>query len=181
MPRNALRAVSVDHCVSLSRIAALLARLVAEPAGPTPAIPADIQREAAIAAEEMRPMVDRREQGSPSIFTCPDCHGTLWEISDGDLVRYRCHVGHAFTRAALAAAQWEAVEQALWSALRGHEERAALLHRMAQSAADGNRPLYAATLRSRAAEADNDAMTIRAILSKDTATLPPEPALDAER
>jgi two-component system chemotaxis response regulator CheB len=32
----------------------------------------------------------------PSPFTCPDCGGTLWELNEGSLVRYRCHVGHSF-------------------------------------------------------------------------------------
>jgi len=34
---------------------------------------------------------------APSVFTCPDCGGTVWEFRDGKLIRYHCHVGHAFT------------------------------------------------------------------------------------
>jgi two-component system chemotaxis response regulator CheB len=179
MPRSALRRVAVDYCVPRTGMAALLARLVSEPAGPTPEIPADIRREAAIAAQEVQPMVDDREEGTPSIFTCPECHGTLWEMHDGALVRYRCHVGHAFTRAVLASAQWEAVEQALWSALRGHEERAELLRRMEEDAEGGNRPTFVAQLRRRLAEVEKDIAAIRAILSKGTPALPAETAADA--
>jgi two-component system chemotaxis response regulator CheB len=172
MPRSALAQVAVDHCVPLSEMAALLIRLVGEPAGPTPEVPPDVRREAAIAAEEVQPIVDDREQGAPSIFTCPDCHGTLWEILDGDLVRYRCHVGHAYTRSVLASAQWDAVEQALWSALRGHEERAELLRRMKEDVEGGNRPAFAAQLRGRIADVEKDVAAIRTILSNAAAPLP---------
>jgi two-component system chemotaxis response regulator CheB len=31
--------------------------------------------------------------GKRSLFACP---GVMWEIKEGDLIRYRCHVGHAY-------------------------------------------------------------------------------------
>lgn len=50
---------------------------------------------------------------------------------DGELLRYRCHVGHAYDANLLLGAQTEAIERALWSALRALDERAALLRRLA--------------------------------------------------
>src|SRR5437899_8216914 len=35
-----------------------------------------------------------RLAGKPSQFTCPDCNGTLWEIQDAEILRFRCRVGH---------------------------------------------------------------------------------------
>lgn len=56
-------------------------------------------------------------------FNCPDCGGVLWQIKDGDLLRYRCHTGHAFTSAVLLAVQSAKIEETLWTALRMFEER----------------------------------------------------------
>jgi chemotaxis response regulator CheB len=35
--------------------------------------------------------------GIPAVFACPECGGTLWEVLEGDLLRFRCRIGHAFT------------------------------------------------------------------------------------
>jgi two-component system chemotaxis response regulator CheB len=40
-------------------------------------------------------MTEMDRIGRRSILACPDCHGLMWEIEKGELVRYRCHVGHA--------------------------------------------------------------------------------------
>ena len=60
------------------------------------------------------------------MFTCPECHGTLFEIDDEQVLRFRCHVGHALTAESLAADQVEALEATLWAAVRSFEERAEL-------------------------------------------------------
>src|SRR5690606_30680509 len=96
---------------------ALLARLAREPVGETPEIPMDIRLEAAIAAQESNSMDRNDRLGAPSRFTCPDCHGALWEIEDGDLLRYRCHVGHAFSGDVVLEAQDEESEHLLWALL----------------------------------------------------------------
>ena len=36
-----------------------------------------------------------------SSITCPECHGSMQEIVERELMRYRCHTGHAFTLEAL--------------------------------------------------------------------------------
>ncbi len=74
---------------------------------------------------------EERPAGPPSGFTCPECHGPLWETSEGDLVRYRCRVGHAYSEDSMMLEQGSSVEAALWSALEALEERAEFLNRMA--------------------------------------------------
>ena len=69
--------------------------------------------------------------GQPSPFACPDCGGVLWETEDGGFLRFRCRVGHAFTARHLDAEQRQAIESALWAALRALEESASLYQRMA--------------------------------------------------
>ena len=72
--------------------------------------------------------------GVPSSFSCPDCGGVLWELHDGELSRFRCRVGHAYSPQALDVAQTESIEAALWAALRALREKASLRHHMAERA-----------------------------------------------
>ncbi len=60
-------------------------------------MPDDMELESAIAAFEPAALEDDRRPGTPSGFACPDCGGSLWEIEEGELVRFRCRVGHAWT------------------------------------------------------------------------------------
>lgn len=161
MPRSALAHVAVDHVVPGDAIGSLLAELVAAPAGPTPDIPFDIRLEAALAAQELGDMATEDRLGMPSRFTCPDCHGTLWEIDDGGVLRYRCHVGHAFTGEAMLAAQAQQIEQTLWTLIRSHSERAAMVRRLAEREKSPHR---AKDLLSRAEEADRDAALVRQLI-----------------
>jgi two-component system chemotaxis response regulator CheB len=53
------------------------------------------------------------QTGHVSTFTCPECNGTLWELRDGELLRFRCHVGHAYTAETVLAQKSESYEAAL--------------------------------------------------------------------
>ena len=97
MATSALRHVAIDHIVPACDMAALLDQLTRQPALEAPDIPFEIRFEAAIAAQELAGMETNERLGELSPFACPECHGVLWEIDDGGLLRYRCHVGHAFT------------------------------------------------------------------------------------
>jgi two-component system, chemotaxis family, protein-glutamate methylesterase/glutaminase len=72
--------------------------------------------------------------GKVSKLTCPDCHGALWEIHDQELLRFRCHVGHAFSVDALNDGQSQMLEVALWSAVRALEEQMLLARRIVDRA-----------------------------------------------
>jgi len=132
MPRSALNHTQADHVIGADAIAGLLARLTAQRAPPAPEIPVEIRVETALAAQELQAMKTEDELGVRSPFTCPECAGTLWEIDDGELLRYRCHVGHAFTGQVLAAAQSQTFESMLWSLFRHSKERAALSRLLAE-------------------------------------------------
>ena len=45
-------------------------------------------------------------------FTCPECGGSLWQVDEPDLLRFRCHVGHAYNAEVLLSEQGEALEAA---------------------------------------------------------------------
>ena len=70
--------------------------------------------------------------GEPSGFSCPACGGVLWEAEDPDVLRFRCRVGHAYTAEGAVDGQGEALEDALWAALRALQERAQLSERIAR-------------------------------------------------
>jgi two-component system, chemotaxis family, protein-glutamate methylesterase/glutaminase len=150
-------------------IAQLLTRLVAEPVGPWPAIPDDIRLEARMAAKEIGGPDDEAPPGRLAPLSCPDCGGSLWEIDDGGGLRYRCHVGHAYDAHLLLNGQSEVIERALWSALRAHRERSAVLLRLAEAARDHQNSLAAKRWEDLAAEHERDAGVIENLVSARSA------------
>lgn len=59
-----------------------------------------------------------------------DCGDTPWEMQQGNILRYRCHTGHAFTADGLLRESQDQLEETLWVALRMMEERKNLLSSM---------------------------------------------------
>jgi two-component system chemotaxis response regulator CheB len=105
------------------------------------------------------------ELGPPSHFTCPECEGTLYEISDGAAVRFRCRVGHAYSEDAMLSAQGESVERALWTALRALEERSALLRKLAKSAERRGQRAIALMFRNRGEQVEDDVKAIHDVIT----------------
>jgi two-component system, chemotaxis family, protein-glutamate methylesterase/glutaminase len=127
MPHNAIEHVAVDHVLPADDIAKLLVRLCEEPvddAGHPPPPLMEIEADLAMMSETAMNHPER--PGQPSGFSCPDCNGVLYEIKDGEITRYRCRVGHAWSAESLLGEQAEQLDAALWMALRGLEEKAAL-------------------------------------------------------
>jgi len=132
MPRNAMRQVKVGHCVPVSGIAELLVQLCRELLTEKPDVMKDEQttKEIEIAAEENELEKGLMNFGELTPFTCPECHGVLSRLYNGDLVRYRCHTGHAYTVDALVASLAEKVEDYLYNAIRGMDETIILLNHL---------------------------------------------------
>jgi two-component system chemotaxis response regulator CheB len=160
MPQSALRRADVDHVVGMAAMPPLLARLARDPAGRSPEVPVSVRLEAAVAAQELADMQVDESLGEISPFTCPECHGALWEIEDGSMLRFRCHVGHAFGADAVLSAQGDEMERTLGRLQRGHQERAALARRMAEMERAENRHNLANRLESRARGYDEDAQLV---------------------
>jgi two-component system, chemotaxis family, protein-glutamate methylesterase/glutaminase len=102
--------------------------------------------------------------GTPSGFTCPECHGALWEIDDAAFPRYRCRVGHGFSVDSLLSTQRSDVEMALWTAYRALEERAALCRRLAERARLRHAAITAEHFRADAGEIARQAEILGALL-----------------
>jgi two-component system chemotaxis response regulator CheB len=163
MPRSALENVAVDHIARLAQIPALLAHLVATmPAHDLPnAKPADDSPTSQMEAE----MIQTNDlPGKPSPYSCPECHGVLWEIHDDTMTRFRCRVGHAYSPESMLAEQSDTLEEALWSALKTLEESASLSHRLEVQSRDRGNPHMARRFAEKAAAAERRAMVIRQVL-----------------
>jgi two-component system chemotaxis response regulator CheB len=77
--------------------------------------------------------------GRPATFGCPECGGSLWQLEDGDVLRFRCRIGHGYSADDLLMGQRDAVEAAFWTAIRALEEHADLNATLAaRSEARGN-------------------------------------------
>ena len=82
------------------------------------------------------------------------------------MLRFRCRTGHAFSGENLIAKQSDALEDALWIALRALEEKASLAHRMAKRLQNSNSSLSAKRLEQNAQDAEQSAAIIRNLLLK---------------
>ena len=135
MPRSAIENVATDHITDLADLPALLNKLAAEPIpAAAPPVSDTMEIEVEMAEMNMAAYQNGERPGTPAGFGCPDCGGALFEIREGELLRFRCRVGHAWSSESLLAEQADALEDALWVALRALEERAALSERMAAAA-----------------------------------------------
>jgi two-component system chemotaxis response regulator CheB len=133
MPRAALAVVEADHVVPLAALSSLLQRLAQAPvAGRSTACPPDeLRREHATALGE-HAVENLKAIAQPSMFSCPDCGGVLFELCDQRPLRYRCHTGHGFSLRSLAATQEQVADAALWTGLRALQEKEAILRRLAR-------------------------------------------------
>src|SRR5262252_4109808 len=126
MPTNALNRLRPDHVVSLTAMPMLLKSLVSQPVGESSPIPDSVKFEVEIARGNSSSIDEMDRIVGLSGFACPDCHGAMWEIKEGELVRYRCHVGHTYEASQMSIALDKNLRKALGSALRALEERRAL-------------------------------------------------------
>ncbi len=136
MPRSALANVQVDHCLAVSEIPPLLVKLTEQTVMEESRAPVskELEIETKIALGADAAELEVKHLGDVSEFTCPDCHGSLIEINNGKLKRFRCHTGHSFSNGSLLAELTDSVEQSLWTTIRAVEERIRLLKHLAQHA-----------------------------------------------
>jgi len=157
MPRSAMAEVDVDHVLASGDIAACLAELVRT---------TDVEERKAMNSDPNGSPQDELVIPSdpPTALTCPECGGALWQRTEGDVLVFRCHVGHAYSEDALNSAQAERVEAALWSALRALKEKGALNRRTAGRLAARGLSQRAAALERRAELAEEQAAILWRIL-----------------
>jgi two-component system, chemotaxis family, protein-glutamate methylesterase/glutaminase len=186
MPASALAEVGADHVAPAAALGALLGTLVrasGSSADDSTSGRADegevvLGREVAMARIDEDAHARSERYGVPSRFACPDCGGVLWDLADEGPTRFRCETGHAYSPATLADMQTEAVEEALWAALRAMEDRIELARIRADRAAERGVPALAERYSAEAEAALQHATQLRALLRLDgrVGIRPREPA-----
>jgi two-component system, chemotaxis family, protein-glutamate methylesterase/glutaminase len=173
MPRNAMRYLEVDHVVPAFSLGSLLGRLTREKidAAAAPPPTAEMIEETRIAKLDpgSQRAPDDAKPGVRSAVACPDCRGVLWEIQEGDLLRFRCRTGHAYSPETLLSAQEEGVEAALWEALRAIEERVALRRRLIEQARERRLDSLVKHFEAQAKEAEGAVESLRRLLLQKVA------------
>ena len=69
----------------------------------------------------------REDESRLTRLTCPECGGGMAQVDLPQISYFRCHIGHQFSPQTLAAAQAEAAEKKLWSAVAALEEQTSVL------------------------------------------------------
>lgn len=165
MPRSAIENVAVDHVVPAARMSSLLAELAAQHVSENGAGGSSrLAKETEIAELEMDAIEDEKRPGTPSQFACPECGGVLWDLNEEEIMRFRCRVGHAFTAESLSAEQNQAVESALWAAMRALEEGASLAQKLAEQAEGRKQPRLVKRFQEQAKDKMDQAEVLRKLI-----------------
>jgi two-component system chemotaxis response regulator CheB len=172
MPASALKYAEVDQVRSVAEIGPALLELVSADMqqgseaqhGRLPGTPNWIDIENRISAKDSD-MDDLEQIGELSSLTCPECNGALWEIHAERPLRYRCHTGHAFTAKVLEALQSDAVEDAIWGAIRALHEQERLFSKLAETELQSGRHEGAAEYRAMAARASGHSRALREVVA----------------
>src|SRR5262245_11003459 len=163
MPRNAMAAVEPDYVLPASEIGGKLnqlAKIRTKRGGSMPA--SKSQQQKRVEVGETDP--DVRPPGKPSSLTCPECGGTLWEVRQGNLLRFLCHTGHEYSSESRSEAQNDNVEAAMWVALRSVKERAMLLKKLGTEARREHRSHSAERYEKEAKEFEGRAEMLQRVL-----------------
>ena len=116
MPRTAVHSGNVDHVLPITKIAALLTNLSQNNRMKTQ------NKKGAIRSGRRSSLEPEDVEGNPIPMACPDCNGPLFEVTEGETVKFHCIVGHSYSPLSLSDAHADALERAIWVAIRTLKE-----------------------------------------------------------
>lgn len=163
MPRAALDAVEVDYCLPVSQIADVLAQLargkatnITDSANGGNHMPEHVSAEDAVA----------EPAGDQVPLACPECSGPMYEVKEGKLARFQCFVGHAFSPESLSEQHTDALERALWIAMRTLKERTVLHKKLLERKRNKGEAELMSRLEESIDTAEGDIKLLREILDR---------------
>jgi two-component system chemotaxis response regulator CheB len=164
MPENASRIAGADYVTAAAGLAPLLTDLVQQgPVSPRggSAMSDPIDQMPDVVKHAFAKQIHNGRRGDVSVFTCPECGGSLWQVDENKLIRFRCHVGHAYNGETLLAEQTEALEAALWTAVRTFKEKGVLARQLAERERGEGDAAGAARFDEQAAQAERYGLLIQ--------------------
>jgi two-component system chemotaxis response regulator CheB len=170
MPQSVITHVGGTEIATARQLGDAVGRLCRTPATPSEDVmgPDLVMAEVVSVSVEDSATSGDGQPGQPAGFGCPECHGALFEIEDGGLLRFRCSLGHAWSSQGLLLEQAQSLEIALWMALRTLEEKATLSTQLAERAAERGSPLTFRRFTEQAQEATQSAALVRRLLESPT-------------
>jgi two-component system chemotaxis response regulator CheB len=176
LPRSAINIAGADYILRLADMPALLDKLVRQGHAPggSHMTTDPIDKMPETVDQDMRAQASGRRRGLPSVYSCPECSGVLWQVDQEELTRFRCHVGHVYYAEQLLDGQAEALEAALWTAARIFREQSTLSRQLCRQQRDRGDTDSAARYEEQAAVAERHGSAIEEILlNKETGLFPP--------
>jgi two-component system, chemotaxis family, protein-glutamate methylesterase/glutaminase len=164
MPLSVLRNLDGIRVVKAAELPDALLQIVGTDA-PAHAVPETLRIEAGFAEDPMPPEDEYSKLGELSQNTCPECGGPLREAA-GDLLRFRCRTGHAFSAHVLEELTRKDIESSLWSAIRLFQQRANIDRGLAHKESKNGRLHGADQYAMRAAEAQGHASVLHDLLMR---------------
>lgn len=132
MPLSVLNEINVDYCIPLAQMGAIISDIISNKEIQNTIIPTDILTEVQMSEDGIGSINKMTALGKPSVFTCPDCGGVLFELANEGIIRFKCHTGHSYSVNELLLKQNKNLETSLWVALRSLEERKKLLSQLSE-------------------------------------------------
>lgn len=167
MPLSALRQVDIDHLLSAADIGTFLSDWATKPPITMPEVAMEeserIETEVSIAGGKNAFQKGIMDLGELSPFSCPECHGVLMRIREGESSRYRCHTGHGYTDSALLAGLMESIDHSYGEIQRALEEAVILLEDMGKQLENTNQTAAAEIFFKEAKEARHRAQVMHDI------------------
>lgn len=164
MPTSVLEVVEVDYSISIKEMGSRIQQIIKENKiiGLKP--PANIIAESRLSKMAATAINPIDEFGERTVLDCPDCGGSLWEVKNGRLKHYRCHIGHSYSERDLILKQAETIEQTLWVAVRMMEERKYLFAKMAKDNSARGLEKLSATYQDKALDLDIHIEKLKSLL-----------------
>jgi two-component system, chemotaxis family, protein-glutamate methylesterase/glutaminase len=169
MPESAIAHVEIDARAPAAQLADVLVELLARrtPANAPVGAAANWRNEHDVSLNRGHPMLKLGNIGTPSVFTCPDCNGVLWELAGTQPIRFRCHTGHAYSLRSLVDTQAAKAEDALWAALRVQQEQTSLLTKLTDTCVESGNAELAERYRSEADQSYARAQALSKLLAEE--------------
>lgn len=152
MPRAALKFTDVDYCAPVADIPKLIV---------------DAMKTKSSTAKDAGNADEKNRKADELVpFVCPDCDGPISQHRDGKLLQFSCSVGHKYSPETFTEAHRDALERALWIAIRTLENRGQIHQFLAERAREAGDKRTLSDMLETAETAQRDMELIKQIMLK---------------